>query len=287
MQRKSSIMLRVLMNRYHQGAPDALLAGLPKEGAKEVLEQDVQSSDALQVMLLPLNFLGDRIHYSWLVPAIETFSKQMQPVVISALPSHSSEPLSKLMKRPLLPPQARPVREFLLNILCQKFSDRPVLPVEFLPETPLMQLSTLNKSQLIELIDLLGLFDLAEELRHIVDKVLVKSIYSCLSAKQQQFLRICLHQKEKLKAGKIGLTNWKGDAAQLERLLHRRGLLRLSYALAGQHRDFVWHIVHRLDVGRGHLLEKYYSIKELPGVTAFLSQQILNTLNFLNKSSIT
>jgi hypothetical protein len=83
----------------------------------------------------------------------------------------------------------------------------------------------------------------------------------------------------------MDLAGWKGDPGQLERLLHRRGLLRLSCALAGQPRDFVWHIVHRLDVGRGHLLGKYFSSKEIQGVTPFLIQQCLNTLNYLKKTS--
>ncbi|MGZ3633041.1 MAG: hypothetical protein ACXWM7_01775 [Parachlamydiaceae bacterium] len=285
MEQKSAIMLRVLMNRYHQGAPDVLLAGLPKDDAADVLAQNISSSDASKILQSPVDLLGEKIHYSWLVPVLETFSKPMQSFLISALPQQNAQALSHLMKRPLVPTQATSVREYLLSLLCQKFSKRSVMPIEFLPETSLTKLGTLNKAELIELIDYLGLFDLAEELRYIVDNVLVKSIYNCLSPKKQHFLRASLHKKEKLKAGKIGLMNWKGDRLQLERLLHRRGLLRFSYALAGQNKDFVWHIVHRLDVGRGHLIGKYYSSKEFPGVTAFLCQQVLNTLNFLNKTS--
>lgn len=285
MQLKSAIMLRVLMNRYHQGAPSVLLEGLREEDAQLVLDQAITSSEASQIMLRPSELLGGQIHYSWLQPVIETFSPDMQPLLISALPKESAQALTKLMDKPKLPTPMPFARNFLLLVLCRKFSKRAVMPMQFLPETPLSPLVTLTKQQLLELIDYLGVYDLAEEIRHIVDKVLLKSIYACLTAKKQHFLRICLHQKEKLKAAKIGLVNWKGDASQLERLLHRRGLLRLSYALSGQPRDFVWHLAHRLDVGRGHILGKNFSDTEILGVSTFLAQQVLNTLNFLKRTN--
>lgn len=285
MQLKSAIMLRVLINRYHQGSPVALLEALPQENAQLVLSQDIASSDPSQVLVDPEIELGSKIHYSWLQPVIESFSPSMQPIFLSALPIENAKGLSRLMGLPLLPPPLPLIRKQLLLALCRKLNKRQVLPVQFLPETPVTPLASLSKAELLELIDYLGLYDLAEEIRHIVDKVLLKKIYACLSPKKQLFLRNCLHQKEKLKAQKIGLINWNGDAIQLERLLHRRGLMRLSYALSGQPRDFIWHLVHRLDVGRGRLLGKNFSDKEIPGVTTFLAQQVLNTLNFLNKKS--
>lgn len=286
MQRKSAIMLRVLMNRYHQGAPSMLLEGLPKEDAQLVLDQTITSSEASQIMMRPSELLGGQIHYSWLQPVIESFHPAMQPLLISALPKESALALTKLMDKPKLATPKPIARDFLLLALCRKFSKGSVMPMQFLPESTLSSLITLTKPELLELVDYLGIYDLAEEIRHIVDKVLLKSIYACLSAKKQHFLRICLHQKEKLKAAaKIGLINWKGDESQLGRLLHRRGLLRLSYALSGQPRDFIWHLAHRLDVGRGHILGKNFSDKEIPGVTTFLAQQVLNTLNFLKRTN--
>ncbi len=286
MELKSAIMMRVLINRYHQGAPEALLKGLPKGEAEHVLAHTISSAEATQVMTKPSAFLKE-IHYSWLQPVLETFSPSLQQMLLSALPSDSAVPLSKLMQHPLLKPASEISKEFLLSALCRKFMEDAPLPVSFLPETFASRLAVLSKTQLIDLIDFLGIFDLAEELRHIVDKVLLKAIYKCLSMKKQHFLRICLHQKEKLKAAKIGLINWKGDEVQLGRLLHRRGLLRLGYALAGQSSDLMWHIIHRLDVGRGQIIKKNFSSKEVPGVTVFLSLQVVNTLNYLKKMSET
>lgn len=285
MQHKNAIMIRVLMNRYHQGAPSMLLDGLTKEDARLILDREISSVDPSQVIIKPNELLKGQIHYSWLQPVIESFSPSMQALLVAALPKESSRPLMKLLNLTKLP-KPKPIGEsFLLSILCRKFGKRSVMPMQFLPETPLSVLTRLSKPELLELIDYLGLYDLAEEIRHIVDKKLLNSIYACLSAKKQHYLRTCLHQKEKLKAAsKIGLVNWKGDAAQLGRLLHGRGLLRLSYALSGHSRDFIWHLAHRLDVGRGRILGKNFSDKEIPGVSSFLAQQVVNTLNFLKRT---
>lgn len=285
MQLKSAIMLRVLINRYHQGAPAALLASLPEKDAKLVLDQAITSADASEVILHPSELVGGKIHYSWLAPVIETFSGNMQALLVASLPVESGKALASLLDIPLLPPPVAPLRKMLLMALCRKFSKKAVLPVRFLEESAMTPLADLTKGELLELIDYLGLYDLAEEIRHIVDKVVLKSIYAGLTPHKQLFLRNCLHQKEKLKATKIGLVNWKGDVAQLQRILHRRGLMRLSYALSGQPRDLVWHLAHHLDVGRGRLLGKYYSDKEIPAVSSFLAQQVFNTLNFLKRTN--
>lgn len=281
---KKALMMRVLMNCYHQGAPEMLLSFLPKEEADAVLEASTPCNKPATALLHPEQFLGDDIHYSWLQQTLSGFQPSLQPFLISSLSQSSAFALSKLMGQPLVTSLSPIAKKFYLSMLCRQFMKESILPLAFLPETPLAELTKLTKPEFIELIDFLGLYDLAEEIRHIIDKNILKSIYECLSAKKQHFLRNCLHQKEKLKSAKIGLVNWKGDAHQLARLLHRRGLLRLSYALRGQHRDFVWHLVHRLDVGRGRLIADQFSSKELPGVTAFLLQQVLKTQTFLTRT---
>lgn len=287
MQAKGLIMMRVLLNRYHQGSPEAFLGGISKEDSKQVTTLDITSQDVAQALRQPKDVL-QKIHYSWVAPSVQQFSKGMQVLIISALPKGSSSSLSKILKvTPSVKPPSIPVRLFLINLLCSKLKIEEVLPPAYLPQTSLSTLANFKKSQLIELIDFLGLYDLAEEIRQIVDKKSLKNIYGCLSIKKQHFLRICLHQKEKLTTTRIGLERWQGDCKQLERILHRRGIVRLGYALSGQHPDLLWHIVHRLDTGRGNVLKKYWSKDEIPGVTSALTQQVLSLMNFFKKMSET
>ncbi len=282
---KCEMFLRVLMNKYHQAAPEALLSGLPPEQAQAVLNVDNNSQDVSQAVIQSKEIVK-HIHYSWLVPIIEGLSPQMQPLFLSSLPSVSSQQLSKILKKPLhSTPLSPAVRLFLVNQLYAKIKPIDVLPVSYLPQTSMTVLLNYKKLELVELIDFLGLYDLAEEIRHIVDKRYLKAIYNGLSIKKQHFLRICLHHKEKLLPPRLGLEKWKGDSRELEKLLHQRGLIRLGKALAGQHPDLVWHLSHRLDTGRGRLIQKYYAKEEIPGITQALIQEILNLLNFFRKMS--
>jgi hypothetical protein len=204
-------------------------------------------------------------------------------LLISSLPNESAEILSSMTSSPLVEEPSPVIQNFLFALLYEKLNFSSVKPAAFLAETTLTPLLSLSKPELIELIYYLGIYDLAQELRQIVDKSIIRNVNNALSIKKQRFLKICMHQKEKISVAKLGLMNWKGDGSQLTRVLHRRGLLRLGGALSGQHPDFIWYIVHRLDSGRGNILEKSYSKKEIPVASSALVLQVLGAINFIKK----
>lgn len=277
-------MIRAMLNHFHQGAPDLVLGSLAKDDAQNILGLEVASSDAPYLLNEPKELIR-QTHYSWLTAAIEQFPVKMQPFFLTALPKSKAAQLSTILKKPLHPSRlALPVRLYLLNLVALKVKPADVLPAPFLPSTNLMPLLGMQKSEVVQLIDFLGLYDLAEEIRHIVDKNFLKAIYNCLSIKKQHFLRICLHQKERLSIPRLGLQKWQGGRKALEHLLHKRGLYRLGKGICGQHPDFLWHLVHRLDIGRGRILNHYFSKKEIPGVTQALIQEILNLMTFFKKN---
>ncbi|HEV8052474.1 MAG TPA: hypothetical protein VGP47_08265, partial [Parachlamydiaceae bacterium] len=177
------------------------------------------------------------------------------------------------------------MKAFLLGQLYQKWNPEDALPSQYLPQSLLEPLNELSKNELIEVIDLLSIFDLAEAVRHIVDKKNLKAIYLCLSPEKQRFLRICLHKKEKFAASKLDIGKWDGSPEQLNNILHRRGLLRFGKALCGQSKYFVWNIAHTLDTGRGKTISEYYSEDPVPGVTNLLVLQIITVINFLKSKS--
>lgn len=281
---KRNLITRVLLNQYHQGPPDALLASLSKESAKQILEVNVSSQDASYLFHEPKE-LARAVHYSWLRPVIEKFPPKMQPFLLTALPSKKCHTLSVLMKKKPYPERlSMPVRLYFLRLLTEKLKPPEILSCPYLPASTLTPLLGLSKGDIIRLIDFLGLHDLAIEIKHIVDKKYLKAIYNCLSIKKQHYLRICLHQKERLTTPRLGLDTWKGDCKTLEFLVHKRGLLRIGKGLAGQHEDFLWHLIHKLDAGRGAIIQRYYTKEEIPGVTQVLMQEILNLLNFFKKN---
>ena len=283
METKGWALLRVLLNHFHADAKDSVFKVLPKEYVVEIRKQDLQTSSFAPALAKPVEWIN-RIHYSWLSETIDQLPQEELPYVLSALPETHFWGIKRMkrlkMQRTVL---SAVCHSFFLRRLYNKLDAVKVLPPEFLPPSPLRPLLDLNKQELVELIDFLGLHDVAEEIRFIVDKNNLSKLYTIMTLKKQQYLKICLHQKQKLDLPKLGLAAWKGNIQQLEDLIHRRGMFRLGKAIFGQHPDFIWHITHSLDTGRGALLEKYTKGKENARVTTVLMQQVMDLLNFLNK----
>lgn len=277
MNRRESMLLRVLINRYNSKAGSALLKFLPKEEAREVMNEDIPSTDLNPILELPQKAIS-KIHFSWIQPALAKFPESLQRLFISALTPDQIAGFK--LSHPLTLSDF--VKSFLLNRLYQELEIKEHYPIEYLPESDLSELTKWNKLNLMDLADFLGLFDLASEVRTIVDRNYLKNIYNCLTPKQLQYLKLCLHQQEKLMAPKLGIDPSKQDCHKLKYVIHRRGLFRMGKALCGQHPDLVWNIAHVLDIGRGAILLKEYQTQELPKVTKILKQQVLNTMSFLN-----
>lgn len=279
------VMLRVLLNRYHHGKKDALVRCLPAEEAKEVLALDLQANDPAVLLKASLDRLP-YIHYSWLRPAIQKMPPFLHGPLLSVLPEFQASKLRRWFPVETVKTELSPVmRNFLINSLLAHLDDKNVMPLAFLNSTPLTPLATSKKEQLMELIDFLGVYDLAAEVRHIIDKERLKRLSPCLSAKKKQFLHMCLHQPERLAPARLDLNLWDGDCPKLLSLLHKRGIARLGKALCGQHPDLVWHIGHILDVGRGTMLKHFYSPNPIPGITPVLAQQVINLMSFLYTKS--
>lgn len=284
---KSILLLKVLINKYHPGIGENFLRILPQSDAKEVIKKPVDSSDPLVAINWPKTALI-RTHYSWLAPIIQKMPASIQPLVVASLPEPQSTKLKNYLKLPHIPRELNPkTKPFFLDTLYKKWNPQEAIPTAYLPTSTLSPLLELSKAELVDLIDFLALYDLAEAIRHIVDKKYLKTIYFCLTTKQQQYLRQCLHQKEKLATPSLGLEKWDGDPKKLKVLLHLRGMLRLGKALCGQSPDFLWHVVHTLDTGRGTTLASHYHNEIIANVTPLLVQQVLNLLNFLKPKSPT
>jgi hypothetical protein len=285
MQAKSWILMRILLNRFHPRTSKEFLGLLPPEDAKQILSQDVMVAEIDAVFVKPQEFLKN-IHYSWVAPFVQKKPKHVQELILSALPNPLALGLKKFLKissaNLKMPPRAA---AFFLRKLYEEVRQPEVLAPDLLPKGNLSILLDLPRQELIDLIDYLGLYDLAEEVRHIVDKKSLQTIYGCLGQKKLQFMRLCLHQKSKFAAQKMNLQKWNGDCEELLQTLHQRGLYRFGKALCGTHPHFLWHLSRRLDTGRSAMLEKYYTTQASPGVTSQLGQQIINVLNFLKQKS--
>lgn len=282
---KKAILWKVLINRYRGGKADTFVKYLPPEQAQQVLNLTLASKDLLPLLTQPYDAL-EHIHYSWFLEPLSQVEKAKLPLLLSALPEPLALKLENYFKessRRFHPPA--PLQHYLFRQYFSILQLDAVPPAAYLPQTELSPLGSLSKGQLIEIMDLLGLYDLAEEIHKIVDKHTLERIYSSLSKKQFSFLKQCLHQKEKLIAQRLKLEYWDGDPVKLKKLIHHRGILRFGYALSGEDPYFLWHVTHRLDTGRGAKLTKYYSKNPIQGVTPTIRKQVNTVLKFLNQGN--
>jgi hypothetical protein len=204
-----------------------------------------------------------RIHYSWFIPFLEGFSEHDQILLISSLEHEVQKKLKIAMH---LSEEQIPVSEFakgymhalLLHWITEE--QKEFLPFFLLPMDPLNALLEFDTNQLIQLIDYLGLFDLAQEMHKVIESTKLKKLYTLFSKKQRMFIQELSQEKEHLHVPPLRLEKWDGNTQKLKNLIHTRGLNRLAKALYSSDKNLLWHIQHALDTLRGNALKKYATL---------------------------
>ena len=285
MDEKSALMLGLLVNRYHQKSPEKFLKSIPSAFTKEVSLGDLPHDQPALCLEHPRHKI-EVLHYSWLIPYFKKTYPSLMNALLTVLTEKQRKGVVKILKISYQEQTiAQPVQNFLMHDLIKKLEVGPILPRSCLPQTSLTLLSSFTKDQILELVDYLGVYDLTEEVKRILDKKYLKNIYNCLHPLKLKFLRQCLHQKTRIISSRLGLQHWEGKCEELQAILHRRGLLRLAKALSGQHPDLIWYVTHILDTGRSQIIYNQVQIKENPSVTAGLIQQVQTVLNFIHKEA--
>lgn len=275
---RKALIFKVLTNRFHPRDGQEFLDFLPAGEKKAILANPVQGKDLVPLILQDRTTL-ERMHYSWIKPLLRAFPSKIIPHLISSLTQEQQAGFKShsLPKSQLSPP----IRLFFQKKLYQSLGGENRLPVELLPRTSFYDLLQWPKHDLILLADFLGMYDLAAEVRRIVNKEQLKTIYTCLSPKQFYYLKTCLQKKDKLASPSLGIDPANIETEHLKQAVHRRGLVRLAGALCGEHPDFVWYVAHRFDSGRGQIILNHYKEQPVPSVTSVLQQQVMDVIHFL------
>jgi hypothetical protein len=227
--------------------------------------------------------LLEMVHWSWFLPTLKSYSPQEQYLFLAVLDASSARALAseipcKLLKTDLAFLGRSYLRQLLLNSLVSR--DAQLLPIDYLPSSPLNRLLKMTKTELIKLIDLLAMHDLAVEIRQIVETKILKKIYSFLSEGQRRFLKLTTARHEVMLQQKIGLDRWDGNEESLKHLLHKRGIARLGSALSGQDPSLAWYVCHRLDIGRGSALFKLCEEKKSGAAVDTAKRQVEELLEY-------
>lgn len=209
--------------------------------------------------------LVDSIHWSWLIAPLKAYSNHEQKLFLASLDPSLSEPIAKSLHLfGSLPSISQTAKNYFRSCLENSLltDEKALLPMQYLAENPLSELLKCSKKQLMHLVDLLSLQDLAAEIRHIVETKTLKKIYSFLTKEEQKRLKEISSQKDLFPTKRLSLGRWDGTEESLRLLLHKRGLARLGLALSGQDPQFVWYLIHQFDIGRAALIQ--LALKKAP-----------------------
>lgn len=275
MKSQDKAFLHVLL--HHSSRGGSLLRYFPEDLSDEMQRWPSPLAYNFQKILSQHDWLNS-IHFSWFIAPLSTLSLETKQLFLSLLEKQQAMQLSRKLEVGLKPPSYSPfIRPFLMEELKKKiFQGVEVIDKDYLPPSELNDLLTLSKNQFMNLVDLLGVYDLSADLRQIVEKELLSKIYHSLSNEQLQFLHYCSRQPVKWISPKIGLASWDGSKGILQRILHGRGLYRLARALFDEDESLKWRLIHQLDIGRAKVMEKVFRQKQDPFLIPYFKNQVLH-----------
>ncbi len=244
--------------------------------SKSFFNSLTEGLDGQTVVLSPQDQL-DGIHYSWVAERLQDEPKPLQALFLASLPEATARSLAEWLPRPDLP-LSEPIQSFLLIGLIRRLFPHSVLPTPCIPSSPLKPLLGFPKKNLVRLVGLLGLHDLALELRQTLDKEAILTIQQLLTPMQKEVLERCMRGQDILPASAYGLSKWGAGSRELTHIAQKQGLARLGKALANEERSLLWHVAHKLDTGRGKLIIHYGTQEVSPTISKRLTGQIVDLM---------
>lgn len=284
MDQKTALYTKLFLNHFTPGQAEGLLEYFPE--GKEAVERIASLEDDISHAFKSTESMLAEVHYSWIADKLKETPREKTLFFLSSLPKETVDKLKPLIGiQDSVPQVQETARKFLRKELLKELLEEDHLPVAYTPKNSLKPLAALSKAKLVEVIDFLGLYDLAEEMKKIVDTHLLRKFSETLGKRQKAFIKECMQKKDVILAPPFPLYDWNGEAKELAKRLHKKGLIRLSKALSGEDPRFVWHITHKLDTGRGKLLESMISKDPVPKITEAMKGKTLTLISYLQKDN--
>ena len=187
------------------------------------------SKNPKDFFVLPTEALST-IHVSWLEEIITSVPKPLQPVVRRAFDGDRTMP--------------GPIAAFLVQFALSRWSDR-----DRLLERPVEQGLLAELSAPFDVVcDLLGVYSIVNEVRHLVDRKGLRASLSLLTLVQQRFLRSLLHLPGQALLQTSGvLASLRKDPKSAAQRLRREGIVRFAHAVHDEPEHALWTFYHSID----------------------------------------
>jgi len=272
-----------LIEKFH-GKAELLKASF-SPALIEKLEQTPMPEDKGAVIpsgFIDIPFGFSSFHFSWILPLFQDRSDFEKALFISVLPHDMGTQLRnrlKIKERPLsLTPR---VRKWVCEEMLAKICPHVLFSEDVIEDSPISKLQMLSKRELELLSDYIGLFDLAEELRKVIDKPTITKVYAELSSKEIVFLEQCLTRRFLWRLPPIGLDTWLKNPLGFRHVLQKRGLARLCVGLSGEDPFLIEKLIFTLDMGRAKILKHLVKSSPIEPATTLVQKQILELFDLL------
>lgn len=265
-----------------------LFSFLPPEQQKEF------SSFSPSILDLTLGFdqvrhLLQWTHYSWFAPILRALPENEIALFLSAFSEEKAKQLTECLLFSSPPALLSSVSKTFIQkeIVRSLLEKNPTLPpIESLPISPLNKLLELTSTQLSSLIDFLGLYDLAIEMRLIIDTIKIKKIQSVLSKEKIIFLSLLAGRQEPQLFKRAELNFWNEKPEDLLSLLHKKGMNRLAKVLYPEDPNFVYYIKLRMSTDQVAIFSPLHKKSEHAKTYKILAGQIMDVLTFFKKHNL-
>lgn len=279
MDHKGSAFFASLLQRVSPSSREKLLSFLKDEERENISMPDIEALFPFPKSIVNPSLFTQKIHYSWIAELLKEYPQEIKPLFLSLFPPKMGQSLAEFLKISYNPrPQAHLGKLFLLAHLKEKILPEDLLAEELIPFKPLSLLLNLTKNELVEVINLLGMFDIAGQIPKILDKNLLRTLYSLLKEKEQEFLKKCLKKSTKWQPLPLALAQLVQDKRKFKMTLHNRGLTRLAFAVSQEEKDYIWHLTHLLDTGRATKLEEQMQKIPAKNLNLYFQEQVFEAV---------
>lgn len=210
---------------------------------------------------LELSGLLGKIHPSHFVSILSPLAHEVKVAYLSALSHHLRNELANLLSitdsfYEYTPEFREVILEKILSLLSE--GQPSILPFSYFPDHPLLCLVKADGIEISTLCCFLGLFDLADEIRTLIDGKLLKKLEEALSPDELSLIgEISSKRMGKVPFGKIGLSHWNGEVHLLRGVIKERGINRLAKALCQSFSDLIWMVEHIMDAKMKMEFQRY------------------------------
>lgn len=267
------------LSKLDAGEKTALLSFMPNSTKEKVQNVDIQDN---QQEPISLKDLLEKIHNSWYMDFLETFSAKDASLFLSLFSQEKRDQLCKELSFIYFPYHLEvSLQKFLQNYLLKKITQKEPVPASCLPQDTHNFLAALDSTHLYQIIQYLGLYDLSFESKKILEKNLLQKIEQSLSQNELNFIQSIQYYPHPVIFPEMNLQYWNGNITLLKNILQDRGLNRLAKILSKSSPELIWYIHYTLAKSDAEKFQIWLTPNQSPFIIKTLQKQFTHVWDYL------